>query len=240
MIRILLCGEGVTDVGEKQIWNSKSSDSIDSDGWLQPIVRKILNRRISFERRTRRELILLPRDEKKYKPLPPAHGIKALVAKSIAARESFDAIIYMVDADGKSQRDWREKRQEILTGFDCVKSDVPSIACVPKCTSESWLLSDANAWLDVGLRDTKCLPGQPEAAWGKRDDPNGNHPHRNFARACKDADVKDSRETRVALANVTDLTILAQKCPISFGAFKDDLAETPFQDNCRCGNDCCS
>jgi hypothetical protein len=241
MIRILLCGEGVTDVGQKQVWNKRKGESTNNEGWLQPIVRKILRRRTSFEIRTRNELIQLPRDVKKHKPLPPGHGAKALMAKSIATREGLDAVIYMVDADGKEHRNWQEKRQEIMNGFDHLESDIPSIACVPKCTSESWLLSDENAWLHVGLSGTKFLPENPEAGWGKRNDPKGGHPHQTFARACKGAGVKDSRETRVDLANAIDLTVLAQKCPVSFGAFKDDLAQMPLHSrNCQCGSDCCS
>jgi hypothetical protein len=241
VIRILLCGEGVTDVGQTQVWDDEKSDFADCDGWLQPVVRAIVDRRISFGSRRRRELILLPREQKKFQPLPPGHGAKALMAKFIATSEKFDAVIFMVDADGKNAKDWQRRRKEIIYGFELVQSEVRSIACVPKCTSESWLLSDSNAWRKVGLRDAACLPDRPEDSWGHRADSNGNHPHQSFARACANAGIDDSRDTRVALATATDLAILAQKCPISFSAFKSDLTRTPFQDqNCKCGNDCCS
>ncbi len=69
------------------------------DGWLQVLTRRLINEECIFETRPRRELVLFPRAANKYKPLPSGHGAKALVAKLVAVTESFDAVVFMTDAD---------------------------------------------------------------------------------------------------------------------------------------------
>jgi len=241
MIRILLCGEGPGDVGQTHVWDGARDDFVDNEGWLQPLVRKILGSRVSFESRQRRDLTLLPRDKRRHRPLPRGHGAKALMAKVIAANEGFDAVIFMADADEVDCENWHIKRQDILDGFERIALEVRSFACVPKATSESWLLADQNAWRQLGLKDASGFPANPEDSWGVRTDPNGNHPHQDFARACDKVGLADSRETRVLLAEKIDLTVLSEKCPVSFAAFQSDLTENPIPNqNCNCGDECCT
>lgn len=129
----------------------------------------------------------------------------------------------MADADSNDPGDWREKYDEIRAGFERINNEVKAIACVPMSASESWLLSDANAWREMGLQDCGILPTEPEKIWGERRNPDGDHPHQFFARICRAAHVCDDRETRVNVASVSNSQILEEKCPISYACFATDL-----------------
>lgn len=219
MIKILLCAEGVTDTGRSDLWHSGGEQT---EGWLQGIIRHLIDD-VSFGVKHRRELLLLP-GKRRRKPLPKGHGAKALLAKIVGSNEGFDLVVFMVDADGTSKADWRAKRTEINSGFAEEKGIAArGVACVPKTTSESWLLSDPGAWRQCGLKDLRSLPAHPEDRWGRRNDPGGNHPHQEFARLCRSAAISDSAETRVRLAEATSIATLKRKCPVSFGAFQSDL-----------------
>jgi hypothetical protein len=214
MIKVLLCGEGPHDVGHNGDW-----------GWLQMITKRLINRRLAFSKRSRAELVLLPKDEKKYKPFPPGHGRRALLAKRIAVNEGYDVVIFMADADTNKVREWREKHQQIIAGFKRIDNVLASIACLPMSASESWLLADHKAWKKLGLVEKADLPSHPEQIWGDKRDPNGNYPHRLFARVCAKAGVDDDRATRVEVASGIDLRVLVGKCPVSFAPFQDGLLE---------------
>jgi hypothetical protein len=89
--------------------------------------------------------------------------------------------------------------------------------------SESWLLADQGAWVELGLKNTNILPRSPETIWGARHDPTGNHPHHLFARVCEAAGVADARSTRVLIANASAVQELESRCARSFGQFAADL-----------------
>jgi hypothetical protein len=213
--RILLCGEGPEDVGQTNFWDGKSRSLIKTEGWLQVIARKILNVAVTFDSIPRNQLVLLPRDQTRHKPLPAGHGKKALISKVIALRERFDCVIFMADADSSKPNIWKRVRREILDGFDRIPGSVKSVACVPKSASESWLLADETAWIELGLGDARLLPTHPENIWGPRTDPTGNHPHAVFARVCRSAQRQDDRETRLEVAEKTRLLALSKKSDLS-------------------------
>ena len=136
-------------------------------------------------------------------------------------------MVFHLDADTNQRREWTRKRKEIVKGFAQLNG-VESLACVPMSTSESWLLADDQVWTDFGLTDLTLLPRRPEAIWGERNDPNGDHPHQYFRRVCVAAGVDDTREVRVQIAERTDLATLKKACPISFVSFVADVKSMHF------------
>ncbi|HEX8233164.1 MAG TPA: hypothetical protein VF559_07460 [Caulobacteraceae bacterium] len=132
-------------------------------------------------------------------------------------------LIYMVDADTNRKKEWQEKRQEVLDGFAAHDDQTKSVACIPMSASESWLLCDSKAWADVSGKNDINLPAKPEKIWGKRFDPNSNHPHPYFSRTCAAADLKDDAFTRVAIMEASQADRIKDACPVSFKAFDSDL-----------------
>jgi hypothetical protein len=223
-MKVLLCGEGPHDIGEVQVWSQSLDSCVDYEGWLQVIVRQLLASDTAFWVRRRNELVLLPRQQRKYQPLPDGHGAKALVAKLVADSEGCELVVFMADADSADTREWKLKRKQIQLGFAALENNVRGVACVPKSASESWLLADAAAWRGLGLRNAASLPARPEEIWGHRNDPNGGHPHQWFKRSCDEVNATDDRETRVQIANTSSPPVLRKRCPTSFAAFSDDLS----------------
>jgi hypothetical protein len=220
--RILICGEGPHDIGS-DVWDSQNRRHVQSDGWLQCILRKLVAERIEFIRCERRELVLLPRQQRNLKPLPAGHGKKAAAAMFRGQSAGCDIVVFMVDADSPDRLDWKRIRDEITAGlskFDNAKG----VACVPMSASESWLLADREAWLQLGLEDGHVLPRRPEHIWGEKHDPSSDRPHNYFARMCELVRKTDSREIRVELGNALAIETLKERCPISFKSFAAELS----------------
>ena len=222
-MKILVCGEGDHDSGANRC-SGRARDYRDLDGWIQVILRKFIPEHgdISFVVLRRSQLISLPRSGH-MRRMPKWHGKKALYAMEAATAEECDLVVFMVDADSNSDKEWRRKRQEILDGFREAGCPVPGVACVPMSASESWLLSDRTAWVAVGLPANSSLPANPERIWGNRNSPGSNHPHQYFRRTCQAAERADDRQTRCEIAENSDLVVLVAKCPNSFVAFRNDL-----------------
>jgi hypothetical protein len=224
-MKIMVCGEGSHDIGRDE-WNPQDRSRRRVDGWLQSLLRNLGLNIEELVPRMRRSIVLLPRDERRHRPMPEGHGAKALAAKIIAEAEKCDLVIFMADADSPDPREWSRIRNQILDGFGRVDGQ-PAVACVPMSTSESWLLSDLDAWEEFGLRCGGLLPPRPERIWGAPNNPAGNHPHQVFARVCRNAGVADSRETRVQIATDSDIETITRKCPTSFQTFRGDVAALP-------------
>ncbi len=171
----------------------------------------------------RDDLFLSDQLRRKNMPLPAGHGVKALAAWIKAKIEGYDAVIFMADADSPDDRNWRRHHDQIRDGFSREKGGPAAVVCLPKSASESWLLADKQAWLAIGLSGPDILPDAPERIWGQRDGPDGNHPHRAFARVCAAANVDDCRETRVDIAERSTAVAVGASCPLSFGAFWQEL-----------------
>ena len=216
MIRVLLCGEGPHDVGEFL----PDGTSV-SDGWLQPLLRNLIPGEVEFVVAPRQALQRLPRPAGSFRPLPKGHGGKALAAMVRASVGNYDLVVFMVDADSTRKREWSRKRTQILGGFSKIHGPA-GVACVPMSASESWLLSDADAWHQLGLDDLEVLPTKPERIWGERRVPTSNHPHQFFRRVCAATDVPDSQATRTQIATDSTPDTLTSRCPVSFAAFADD------------------
>ncbi len=224
-MRILLCGEGPHEFGDPRVWDAQTKSFSSVEGWLQALLRNLREDDLEFEIRPRRKLQLI--GNRTLRPALKGHAEKARLARFIASNEEFDAVIFMVDTDSPDRRRWRDIVAEITSGFDNLPEIVAvaaAVACVPMSASESWLLSDAEAWAALGLTDPAELPKRPETIWGERDDHEGRHPHRYFAGVCKKAGVPDNRDTRVQIATAIVPETLAARCPISFPPFAEAIA----------------
>lgn len=207
-MKILLCAEGPNDFGR-----------VGQEGWLQAVLKQALSprRSISFQRIMRNELFAIT------KPRLKGHGSKAQAAHLLARRENCDAVVFMADSDTKSVRDWRKKYKLLVEGFDTNIRRPVAIACFPKSSSESWLLSDVEAWSVLGLADGQSLPRRPEDLWGARRDPASNHPKNVFSRVCELAGQGNTSETRYEVAIGTRLTVLESQCSVSFPPFHESV-----------------
>lgn len=222
-MKVLLVGEGPHDIGLRDEWCPRSRKYVDLEGWLQPIVRRSCPAQTLEIRAEKRSGIKIDvQDRRRLQPLPAGHGAKALLAKRTAIVAGCDLVVYMVDCDDTDVRRWREIVAEIEDGFAALNGDVKCVACVPMSASESWMLSDQNAWHSLFGLDNP-LPARPEMLWGRRDDPAGSHPHRIFARFCHAVGIEDNRDCRLRLAEVIDLDQLKLACPSSFPPFSDSL-----------------
>ncbi|QQP93588.1 hypothetical protein IGS68_31685 (plasmid) [Skermanella sp. TT6] len=227
-MRVLVVGEGPHDVGLRNVWCERTARHVDHPGWLQVYIRKLARPGEPWEivAIQSRQIVLTGGQRRSHMPLPEGHGAKALAARLKAEIDGFDMVIFMADADSADDREWDRHYGWIRNGFDRIADGPAAVACLPKCSSESWLLSDAEAWMQTGLDDPRDLPPRPEELSGHRHDPASNHPHRLFTRICRSAGVEDCRETRVEVAGRSDMDTVARKCPKSFVAFRRDLAQS--------------
>lgn len=220
-MKVLLCGEGPHDIGIIDRWSISADRQAEQPGWLQVLLQKIFSCEIEFVIVPRSRLISLP---KMGPPLPKGHGTKAYLAKFRALSDKCDLVVFMLDADTADEREWARKRAEVLSGFAAIDREIRAVACVPMSTSESWMLADPAAWDAVSQKKGLKLPKRPEKLWGVRSDPLGKHPHCLFKMKCADANLEDSRETRVLIMESSKIESVKEKCPISFSAFFEDLA----------------
>jgi hypothetical protein len=221
-MKILLCGEGPHDVGVIE-WSIRPDKSGIQEGWLQPLLDKIVDGISEYSVVQLIRLISLP-GKSFEKERPKGHGLKAAIAKRRAIAEGCQMVVFMIDADSPDPKVWKAKRDDILSGFEFVPGDMKCIACVPMGTSESWLLASTEGWKRLGLDVSDQLPSHPEAIWGAPGDPTSNHPKQVFKRVCEVAKLDDCRSTRVEIIKNARINEIVDRCPISFAVFVADLA----------------
>ena len=142
--------------------------------------------------------------------------IKALAAFSLL--KGCKQIAYHQDADGRYSDNYNRITEEFKnlekSGFRC-------LAIVPKETIESWLLTDENAY--PAVPDKPKLPSHPEQLWGQENDRNSNHPYNYLVRVLAQFRLTDNRDTYAQIAENTDIDVLKNRCPESFGQFYTDM-----------------
>ncbi|MBF0560477.1 MAG: DUF4276 family protein [Alphaproteobacteria bacterium] len=225
MMRVLVVGEGLHDIGRQNEWCEQTRKLINLPGWLQTLLHKMneFGQAIEITSINTKEIVLSGQERRKRQPLPEGHGAKAMAAKLKAKNENFDVVVFMADSDTEEDCKWRCHHKCVQEGFGKIPEGPAGVVCLPKSASESWLLADPEAWKAMGLSCTKMLPSHPETIWGKHDDPEGNRPHPYFARVCKAANRTDTRETRVELMEKISIPRLAKACPLSFASFWNEL-----------------
>jgi hypothetical protein len=113
----------------------------------------------------------------------------------------------------------------IHNDFNAVlQGSIKRLAIVPKEMTESWLLSDVMAINSLG--DGKTHVDQspnPETLWGDKDDPKSNYPKNYLKQNLEKLGVKYNSESCTRIAKKTDIEVLRNRCPLSFGQFYSDM-----------------
>lgn len=220
-LRLLVFAEGKHEIGDHD-WRTNRR----LEGWIQPLLRRLLpNAQIQFEVRRIGEMLTLPRRA--------GQGIRQkgltrkghMAAWSCLNSDGMDAVLFVTDADSRDRGEWQQKIDDIRDGLG-KQPEVVAIACVPKSTSESWLLCDADFWQgQLGLNAGNQLPGHPEDLWGYPHDPGSNHPKMLFERYCRLSGVEANAQTRARIADGMKLETWRQVCPVSGASFDRDLQQ---------------
>jgi len=196
---VYLCCEGVTDYVAIPPLMKKAADTFEMD--IQWIKKSFLKRFIIHR--------------KKHETIS-AHKKRIKALADHAEKNGVSFIAYHNDADKEYSKTYGEIKSEFekLRNFHC-------LAIVPKEMIESWLLSDESAY--PSMPENPKLPYKPEEIWGQINDKNSNHPYNYFVRVITQFKWSDNRDTYSHIAENTNIDVLKQRCPLSFGQFYTDM-----------------
>ena len=231
-INILMTGEGPTDYGQK---------AYGSDCWEEGPA-AILARRCAEEMGAEIRLFFAERET--INKMRLSRHSKGLNGKAIPARrfymhmkeKGYDHGIYYCDADRESgacnNKHQAEERfykvyNEVDDGANPTGENKRVVPMVALRMIESWLVSDINVFQGGGKSGNKIkvsFPQEPELLWGDKRDPESNYPKNVLKRLCLNyLHCEPCRETYVSISEEISLDNIAQKCPISFAKFREDL-----------------
>lgn len=238
MMRILILGEGPTDVGHRDYQTGQFIE-----GPIPIMIRKVLDESVEME-------LLDKSERKKSKGKHFQRSIKGLSgqgqcslwAKMNAVERSFDAIVFYSDSDREGGSDARnevacrkrfeEVKSNIEEGFHrAQRSEVLDLAIVPVKMIESWLMADPKAFSVAfgsargirGKQTKNIFPKTPELEWGDKHDASSNYPKCQLNRILSCYGEEANQGTFVRLADAVDFEVLQEKCPISFKVFYQEL-----------------
>lgn len=226
-IRVMILGEGPTDVGTE-----------DGDGnWLEgciPQLIKKVNPQVSLEfvpiKKNSFSIVTLPKNGKK-KFQGHGKNIQKLIIYSQLRKIQYDLIAYYGDTDKESgtkntplqaQRASSEAYQQAHDAFDFFQKD--GFAVIPLRMLESWLLADEQSF-HITFGERISLPTHPELLWGDKHDPNSDYPKHALQRILRDLNSSSDRQTFCNLVQNIEIITLLQKCPISFPPFYNKALE---------------
>ncbi|CAO81540.1 hypothetical protein [Candidatus Cloacimonas acidaminovorans] len=210
-IKVIVCGEGPTDVGKKDC---------DTSEWIPgPAIAYIKNASTPKLQIDGIQKNKLPRIQKA--KCKKGHSVKAERLCRYAILKSYKVAICYVDCDNN---DFETIYQDITFGFSFYSNQVIGIPMIPKAMIESWLLADEKAFIKVfGKKPSKPpLPKKPESLWGKKEDPNSNYP-KNVLKLIVSQFNNKPEDWRYALARNSNSKTLLLKCPESYGRFLCDM-----------------
>ena len=212
-IKVIVCGEGSTDVGKRDYETSQWIDG--------PAIAYIKNASTKKLQIDGIEKHKLPKIQK-VKSLK-GHSVKAEKLCLYAILHHYMVAICYVDCD---KNPFEKIYKDITEGFSDYKNKVIGIPMIPKAMIESWLVADENAFLKVfGKKPPKPYRHiEPESLWGKKEDPNSNYPKNVLKRIISQFNDKPD-DWRYALARNSSSKTLLQKCPVSYGRFLCDMKE---------------
>ena len=222
-MRVFLVGEGPHDIGDLAggpAFRGKRP------GFLQPIIEKVVGSRAEFDGA---KVALL--GKKRVSRRGEALDAQASLAAALAINAESELLVFVRDLDGGSGRDKRKAKSDIRRmSADIRRAAEPwsgeSPTCVPgiPCrTIEAWALGDLAA-VDAACRPS--VPAElpagkgPEDLWGKRHDPDSDHP-KMVLRRIVGGDV--TREDFASIAERSDVENVRQACPLSFEPFVAEL-----------------
>ena len=210
-IKVIVCGEGPTDVGKMDCDTSK---------WIPgPAIAYIKNASTPKLQIDGIQKNKLPRIQKA--KCKKGHSVKAERLCRYAILKSYKVAICYVDCDNN---DFETIYQDITFGFSFYSNQVIGIPMIPKAMIESWLLADEKAFIKVfGKKPSKPpLPKKPESLWGEKSDPESNYPKNVLNRIVTQFKRKPD-SWRYDLACKANTNILSKKCPVSYGRFLCDM-----------------
>ncbi|HNX02145.1 MAG TPA: hypothetical protein PLE33_00925 [Candidatus Cloacimonas sp.] len=210
-IKVIVCGEGSTDVGKRDYETSQWIDG--------PAIAYIKNASTKKLQIDGIEKHKLPKIQK-VKSLK-GHSVKAEKLCLYAILHHYMVAICYVDCD---KNPFEKIYKDITEGFSCYQDIVIGIPMIPKAMIESWLVADENAFLKVfGKKPPKPYRHiEPESLWGKKEDPNSNYPKNVLKRIVSQFNDKPD-DWRYALARNSSSKTLLLKCPVSYGRFLCDM-----------------
>ena len=135
-IKVIVCGEGPTDVGKMDCDTSK---------WIPgPAIAYIKNASTPKLQIDGIQKNKLPRIQKA--KCKKGHSVKAERLCRYAILKSYKVAICYVDCDNN---DFETIYQDITFGFSFYSNQVIGIPMIPKAMIESWLLADEKAFIKV-------------------------------------------------------------------------------------------
>jgi hypothetical protein len=209
MIAILLCCEGPDDQGRKEYIDG---EYIQSDGVMQILIKKTSGRNdLNFVVKQRQDLKAIS-IRKRYLN---KQKMTSLRLAWLAQKEKCTHIAYHRDEDNKGL----DEMYDQVKGYfkDAEANKTSCLAIVPQHMTESWLLSDENAFKQVfGEIPLKpALPSQPEETWGNKG--TDTHPKKYLERVLAQYHTTVSSEIYAEIAGRSDIDILRERCPESLG-----------------------
>jgi hypothetical protein len=129
----------------------------------------------------------------------------------LAQKEKCSHIAYHRDEDNKGL----DEMYDQVKGYfkDAEAHKMPCLAIVPRHMTESWLLSDENAFKQV-FKSKPALPPKPEETWG--DKGTAGHPKKYLERVLEKYHTTVSPEIYAEIAGRSDIEVLRKRCPESF------------------------
>lgn len=190
-MRVLIVSEGVHELGDDNL-----------DGALVTLSSRLLNGNVSFDR----ERVKSPRVRVHLQPgRGDGYEKRALGWIRLAEREEYDALILVIDQDGR-----RERKQQFDRAQDDLRLSLPRALGVAIKTFDAWMLADEQALSEVLETHINPLPN-PES----EGDPKGKcESLRDEARS-----QPSLREMYAMIARRADLERLEVRCPNGFAPF---------------------
>ncbi|MDR1046799.1 MAG: DUF4276 family protein [Treponema sp.] len=208
MIAVLLCCEGPDDQGRKKYIDG---EYIQSDGVMQILIKKTSGRNdLNFVVKQRRDLKAIS-IRKKYLNKQQMTSLRLVW---LAQKEKCTHIAYHRDEDNKGLGEMYDQVKGYFKDAEANKTSC--LAIVPQHMTESWLLSDKNAFKQVfgEIPAKPVLPSKPEETWGNKG--TDNHPKRYLERVLAQYHTTVSSEIYAEIAGNSDIDVLRERCRESF------------------------
>ena len=166
-------------------------------------------------------------------------GIPAAHFAVYALEHDYLCGVFYCDTDkvmeGKNTREsdcrkhFRKIQAEVIAGFSAVEnSSWKGVAMIAMKMIECWLMADASAYRkSFGKLPDQCpLPSKPELIWGEKSDGGSDYPKYYIGRVLQQYHLEPDRDIFNEIAENMILSVLREKCPISFGQFWEDFQKT--------------
>lgn len=231
--KILLVGEGTSDIGDLAIEPSHREHRERREGFLQPLLRTMVDAEVELEF-DGRKLVHLPKNPLTKRRAGKLQAENASRALALASALEAQALVLSFDADKtqgtrakrvERQRRLRELRASAELGFEHTRATdadaaaIQTAIAIPCRMIEAWALGDREALaslLDVSPRELDY--GKPEDLWGDEEAPDSDHPKCVWRRVA---------EERIGFSEIgaeVAPPTLAKTCPDSFPPFAADVA----------------